>query len=176
MNPFASPPVVQAVAVGEIAGADATPLLQATAVEYSPLVADAELHDQRDATLIDKRGCRDEADDVIRRANDIGKFEADRERALIAGGERHADVANPYDARRTPQYRDDAAAARKEAAPEDTGARDIAYEDRDPYRVDGLSRDAAGEYKASEVDGEYQCGEYETSTYECADYKSVYDK
>ena len=55
--------------------------------------------------------------------------------ALIADGNRHARVGNQYDARRTPQYREDAAYARKvaEQENEDVGDRDIAYEDRDPY-------------------------------------------
>ena len=101
--------------------------------------------------------------------------EAERERALIADGNRHARVGNQYDARRTPQYREDAAYARKVAQEEDedVGDRDIAYEDRDPYKV-GLSD--SGEYKDQTTNGEYQVGEYKISDYDCAEYKSVYDK
>ena len=108
-------------------------------------------------------------------ANDIGKWEAERERALIADGNRHARVGNQYDARRTPQYREDAAYARKVAQEEneDVGDRDIAYEDRDPYKV-GLSD--SGEYKAQAPEGEYQVGEYKIADYDCQEYKSVYDK
>ena len=129
------PPVVQAVAVSEIRGADATPLLEAIpaeAVEYSPFATtEAVAADQRRASNpADTRACRDDAGDAVRRANDIGKYEAERERALIADGNRHARVGNQYDARRTPQYREDAAYARKVAQEEneDVGDRDIAYE------------------------------------------------
>ena len=137
------PPIVQAVAVSEIRGADATPLLEAIpaeAVEYSPFATtEAVAADQRRASATaDTRACRDGAGDAVRRANDIGRYEAERERALIADGNRHARVGNQYDARRTPQYREDAAYARKvaqEEENEDVGDRDIAYEDRDPYKV-----------------------------------------
>ena len=175
------PPVVQAVAVSEIRGADATPLLEAIpaeAVEYSPFATtEAVAADQRRASNpADTRACRDDAGDAVRRANDIGKWEAERERALIADGNRHARVGNQYDARRTPQYREDAAYARKVAQEEseDVGDRDIAYEDRDPYKV-GLSSDS-GEYKAQAPEGEYQVGEYKIADYDCQEYKSVYDK
>ena len=174
------PPIVQAVAVSEIRGADATPLLEAIpaeAVEYSPFATtEAVAADQRRASNpADTRACRDDAGDAVRRANDIGKYEAERERALIADGNRHARVGNQYDARRTPQYREDAAYARKvqQEENEDVGDRDIAYEDRDPYKV-GLSD--SGEYKAQAPEGEYQVGEYKISDYDCQEYKSVYDK
>ena len=175
------PPVVQAVAVSEIRGADATPLLEAIpaeAVEYSPFATtEAVAADQRRASNpADTRACRDDAGDAVRRANDIGKYEAERERALIADGNRHARVGNQYDARRTPQYREDAAYARKvqQEESEDVGDRDIAYEDRDPYKV-GLSSDS-GEYKDQTREGEYQVGEYKIADYDCQEYKSVYDK
>ena len=53
------------------------------------------------------------------------------------------------------------------------GDRDIAYEDRDPYKI-GLSD--SGEYKDQTREGEYQVGEYKISDYDCQEYKSVYDK
>ena len=56
---------------------------------------------------------------------------------------------------------------------EDVGDRDIAYEDRDPYKI-GLSD--SGEYKDQTREGEYQVGEYKISDYDCQEYKSVYDK
>ena len=61
----------------------------------------------------------------------------------------------------------------RSAENEDVGDRDIAYEDRDPYKV-GLSD--SGEYKDQTREGEYQVGEYKISDYDCQEYKSVYDK
>ena len=108
------------------------PLLEAIpaeAVEYSPFATtEAVAADQRrSSATADTRACRDGAGDAVRRANDIGKWEAERERALIADGNRHARVGNQYDARRTPQYREDAAYARKVAQEEneDVGDRDM---------------------------------------------------
>ena len=65
------PPVVQAVAVSEIRGADATPLLEAIpaeAVEYSPFATtEAVAADQRRASNpADTRACRDGAGDAVR--------------------------------------------------------------------------------------------------------------
>ena len=80
-------PIVQAVAVSEIRGADATPLLEAIpaeAVEYSPFATtEAIASDQRRASNpADTRACRDGAGDaaVGRRGDGGGN----------AGGARHA--------------------------------------------------------------------------------------
>ena len=92
-------PIVQAVAVSEIRGADATPLLEAIpaeAAEYSPFATtEAVAADQRRASnAADMRGCRDGAGDAVRMRRDA--FLA--ERGADRGGVRACEGAGRLDA------------------------------------------------------------------------------
>ena len=100
-------PIVQAVAVSEIRGADATPLLEAIpaeAVEYSPFATtEAVAADQRRAShAADMRGCRAgagdaaraEAAEALRGRGEVderlggGALGAEQQRELLAAQER----------------------------------------------------------------------------------------
>ena len=125
-------PIVQAVAVSEIRGADATPLLEAIPRRSrrvqplrarrrpSPRTSD-ERRTPRTRALVETAPATRSAAPMT---SENGRPK--REWALIADGNRHARVGNQYDARRTPQYREDAAYARKVAQEEseDVGDRD----------------------------------------------------